>query len=252
MKKILSILFIVSLLFYSCSAVKPINTGKTSKITLKKLIKKTNNHNFSAENYSSRFEVKFENKNQNFSGRGKIKVLKDSIIWGSLNFMGIPAAKFLITPNKIQFYNKVDQTYYDGDFQAVYELTGTKLSFIDIQNLLFANLIKPIKENKFQFQNKISKYLLMSTNPKDKIQEINIIPKYKVGKFIFKPNNGQTFTVLYPGFYKIKNQIIPSEIRIKTAGTNNDLFLKIKFKNPQINQKQTYPFKIPSNYSKLK
>jgi len=251
LKKKLFILFALSLIIISCKTVKPIDTGKTSKITLKKLIKKTNNHNFSAKNYSSRFEVEFKNQNQNFSGRGKIKILKDSLIWGSLNFMGIPAAKFLITPEKIQFYNKVDQTYYDGDFQAVYELTGTKLSFEDLQNLLFANPIIPLRETKYHLQNKTSKYLLLAKTLQNKIPEINIIPKYKVGKFVIKPGKEQKLTVNYPYFFKVKNQIVPSEIIIYTKGTRNDLFLKIKFKNPQINQKQTYPFKIPENYNKL-
>jgi len=251
LKKLYLIFILSSVLFLSCKTVKPIKYGRTVNINLEKLIKKIEKHNFSAHNYSSRFEVKFNNQNQDFTGRGKIKILKDSMIWGSINFMGIPAAKFLLTPHRIQYYNKVDQTYYDGDYQIVYNLTGTNLSFRNIQNLLFANPINPINIEDYQLKINSSSYSLNSKTAHHLIPVIQIIPNYKIRKLEINPLPGQKLSVIYPGFIKIGRQILPNDIYIHSKGMADDLSVKIKLKNQRINQKQTYPFKIPEGYQKL-
>ena len=46
-----------------------------------------------------------------------------------------------ITPEKVQMYNKIDRTYFDGDFNLIEDFLGVELSFTHIENLLFGHTI---------------------------------------------------------------------------------------------------------------
>ena len=47
----------------------------------------------------------------------------------------ISVVKALITPEKVSFYNKLDNTYFEGDFKYLSDLLGTDLDFEKVQNL---------------------------------------------------------------------------------------------------------------------
>ncbi len=250
MKKNILILGVILLLSNACKSHKAILNESTSNISAKKLSRKLKQNRFKAKRFESRFTVDYQDDNKRFSGGGKIKVLKDSMIWGSINFMGIPAAKFLLTPTKIQYYNKVEQVYYDGDYQSVYELTGVELNFQNIQNILFADVLMPINPVDYDLSVNPKFYQLKSKHRDEMLQEIKINSFFKIISELLQKNN-QSLQVDYPKFITIENQIIPEFIRFNAQGEKGNLSLKIEFKNPVINKNTRYPFKIPSNYSPM-
>ena len=57
---------------------------------------------------------------------------KDKTIWMSkLGFI-----KAMITPDRVSFYNKLDNTYFDGDYALISDILGTDLDFNKVQNLI--------------------------------------------------------------------------------------------------------------------
>ena len=101
MKKTILILAGFVLLISSCKSYKKTAGEHTRKMRLSKLLRETDKHRFSAKTLECRISISYSDPKQSFSGSGKIRILKDSIIWGSMNFLGIPMAKFKITPGKI-------------------------------------------------------------------------------------------------------------------------------------------------------
>src|SRR5690606_11694734 len=75
-----------------------------------------------------------------------LRVKKDEVIWLSAPLSVI---KIMITPDRVQFYNKLDNTYFDGDFSYLEELLGTKLDFQMVQNLLLGQAILDLRDQKY-------------------------------------------------------------------------------------------------------
>ena len=56
----------------------------------------------------------------------------------------ITVVKAIITPNRVAFYNKLDGTYFDGDFTYLSDLLRTELDFYKVQALLLGEpVFKP-------------------------------------------------------------------------------------------------------------
>src|SRR5690606_40649499 len=75
-----------------------------------------------------------------------LRMKKDAVIWLSAPLSVI---KIMITPDRVQFYNKLDNTYFDGDYSYLEELLGTKLDFQMVQNLLLGQAIIDLRDQKY-------------------------------------------------------------------------------------------------------
>ena len=42
----------------------------------------------------------------------------------TLKFFGIPMAKALITPTRVSYYEKINNTYFDGDYSILTKMIG--------------------------------------------------------------------------------------------------------------------------------
>ena len=245
MKKIIIILAGI-LLMSSCKSYKKTAENHTRKMRLSKLLRETDKHRFSAKTLECRIGVSYSDPNQSFSGSGKIRILKDSIIWGSMNFLGIPMAKFYITPGKIQYYNKIDQTYYDGSFDLLEQEFGLGFNFNNLQNLLTGDLIVDVDPKKTKLDINPKNYSLKPDNPVIKKLVLTSFYKMLTGEF-YHPSQGQ-IVLKYDSYQNIGQENIPENLEIK-AGKKH---MKINYKSFNINKKLRFPFKIPADYQKIK
>jgi hypothetical protein len=219
---------------------------KTYKISRTKLRKKLQQHQFAANSFESRFKIVYKDKTQDFTGNGKIKILKDSIIWGSINFMGIPMAKFYITPNKIQYYNKINKEYYDGNYDFIRNEFGISLNFKHLQNLLLGDLLDSKDLETYRLKRKRFYYLLYN-HVGGGLDSIQISPFFKIlsEKLQYQKHSAK---LTYTGYQKIQNENLPGQIFLKT---NSGLNLIIEYKHPVTNKKLRFPFSIPKDYTPL-
>jgi hypothetical protein len=88
-----------------------------------------------------------EKQTQNVTA--EIKIKKDEQILISIRFLGITMAKASITPTTVSYYEKVNGSFYEGDFSALSQLLGTDLDFNKIQNMLLGRAIDDLKKGKY-------------------------------------------------------------------------------------------------------
>ena len=249
MKKFLYLLLFI-LVFSSCKSHKLISNGKTSNLSTHKLLKRIDKNRFEATTFESRFNVQYKDQYQNFNGNGKIRIFKDSIIWGSINFMGIPVVKFYLTPSSVQYYNKIEKKYYSGDYSKIREILGADLDFYHLQNLLVGDPLFPVSDLK-DYQLNIAPTFYRLQNPQEILTELDFSPSYKVVSEKIIPNNTDKLIVRYSDFEAIKNNILPKKIRILNSGAKQNLSMDVLYKNISLNKDLHFPFSIPSNYSKI-
>ena len=58
-----------------------------------------------------------------------LRMERNKVIWVNA-FLNMVRLK--ITPQKVQMYNKLDRTYFDGDFTLIKDFLGVELSFSNL------------------------------------------------------------------------------------------------------------------------
>ena len=148
------VMVLICLFLSSCKATKGVKDNrKSAKINTERII---NNHYakkavFTTLKASLKVNLKTAEKEGNVDAN--VRMLKDHKIWISIRKLGYTGAKILITPTTVQYYNKRDKVYYDGDFSLISNWLGTKLTFQQLQAVLLGESMFPLAEN-----NTVQKY----------------------------------------------------------------------------------------------
>ena len=192
-----------------------------------------------------------EDKSQSVTVTFRMK--KNDTIWMSGQLLGIPLAKVMITPNSVQFYEKITKTYFDGDFSLLSDLLGTPLDFQKVQNLLLGQTIYDLRDERYVLTESTRGYQL-------KPAEENFLSRlflldagnYKaIAQQIAQGNENRSVTVTYPSYQKINSRIFPEQINILANDGPNNTRIDMTFRSLEFNVPVSFPFSIPSGYEEI-
>ena len=145
---------LVLLAFASCKTKKTVAELAVAEQTVsnnkaKEIIQKHYQNVLTFQTASIRSSADYEDKKQSISINADIRIKKDEIIWINLKFFGIPMAKALITPTRVSYYEKANNTYFDGDYSILTKMLGTDLDFQKVQNLLIGEDLDDLSNGEF-------------------------------------------------------------------------------------------------------
>ncbi|MCB0807539.1 MAG: DUF4292 domain-containing protein, partial [Bacteroidales bacterium] len=70
--------------------------------------------------FSAKFNLDLIIDKKKNSFRGQLRMRKDSAIWVSFSpALGIEMARLLITEDSVKFINRINKTYFAGDYRVV-------------------------------------------------------------------------------------------------------------------------------------
>lgn len=175
----------------------------------------------------------------------------DKTIWinSALNLI-----RLMITPDNVQFYNKLDNTYFDGDFSYLSDLLGTELDYNKVQNLLLGNAIFDLDKNTFNMSVYEDAYLFQ---PKEQLALFELF--YLVNPSHFKMNSQQLqqpqesrfLQVDYLNYQIIDKQTLPEQLKIIALEGDDETIIELEIKSVSLNEDVRFPFKIPSGFDKI-
>ena len=145
--KYLLFILLFSFLISSCKTKKPL-VSTMNHATLK-LLDAYKDHTFSKETIQAKIKLRYQDPKQTQNITIKLRIKKDQIIWMSASFLGFPIAKAKITPEKVQYYEKIKQTYFDGDFSLLSSVLGREINFQQLQNILLGESLLGLKGDFF-------------------------------------------------------------------------------------------------------
>ena len=249
MKSILSAFLIVFLI--GCKSKQSVTTAAANENTeVSKVINGhyKNEHDFTTLNI--RANAKYEDEKQSHSMNADIRIKKDEIIWINIKFLGIPMAKAMITPTKVSYYEKINNTYFEGDFSMLSNWLGTDLDFSKVQNLFLGKAIDDLTKDKWVSEVVEKMFKLSLPNSSDIAKEFyfegaNYLLKKET---ITQASQNRSLEIRYPSFKEEKGMFLPNEINIK-AEQKDKVTIDIEYKNTTFNENLSYPFSIPSGYT---
>lgn len=246
-------LIILSVLLSACNTSKIYlsDEGKVdmtlSKRQLIKANKKTNG-NFETLQAKVKIDVKFGESESGYSI--SLRMDKDQMIWLTAP-LGLVRAK--ITNEEVQFYNKIDKTYFVGDYSFFSKYLGVEINYDMLQALILGNFMKEANPSKMELGYTNKAYRLKSQNT----TFLELI--YLLNPTHFKLNqqkildhfNNRTLSVNYASFQKIKSSVIPEKIFIDATENTKSTVVKIEVKGVQLDQELRYPYTVPEGYKLL-
>ena len=236
-----------------CKSKQTVATAAASDNTeVSQIIKGHYANQYDFKTLNIRANAKYEDAKQSHSLSADIRIKKDEIIWINIKFFGIPMAKALITPTKVSYYEKINGTYFEGDFRILSNWLGTDLDFQKVQNLFLGKAIDDLTKDKWVSEVVEKMFKLSLPNSSDIAKEFyfegaNYLLKKET---ITQASKNRNLEIRYPSYKEEKGMFLPNEINIK-AEQKDKVTIDIEYKNTTFNENLSYPFSIPSGYTAI-
>jgi hypothetical protein len=208
-------------------------------------------------------DLSIEKKNTSFSGQ--IRMKKDSVIWVSFSpVLGIELARLLVTTDSVKFLNRMNSTYFTGDYRLVNEFLQTNVDYDVLQSILLGNDLTYYENGNFRTSLDNDAYHLVTAgrqklkkfirNEQDAeriyIQNIFIDPQtFKITQMKIKEirKENKKLDAAYSDFCQLDGQLFPCRIDYDLSA-ETPVKAAVVYSRISIRDTLTFPFRIPRDY----
>lgn len=258
MKKI-AIVVLIALFMVSCKskaiAVAASNapTTEASKMTSKKIIENYYNNKNQFSTLYIKSSARYADNKQTQNVTAEIRIKKDEQILVSIRFLGITMAKALITPKSVNYYEKINGSYFEGDFSSLSQWLGTDLDYNKIQNMLLGQAIDDLTKGKYL------ESLLEQTYRLDDVSNTNTRKSFflDADKFLVqKQEITQTaeermIKVAYADNKVYNEATLPTSVLINTFQKKGNTEINLDYNTVTFNEELSFPYSVPNGYKRI-
>lgn len=253
MRIILKLIFILLVITTtSCGSKKATAENFIAKsLSADKIVKNYNQHMFQQNSVRARIKVDYNNGKTAQSFIANLRMEKDKTIWITASILGVPLVKALITPDKVSYYEKINETYFEGDYSLLSDWLGTELNFDKLQNLLLGQAIVSMDAKNVEVSLDANAHLVSSDTNSSLFSFLYWINPhhFKLDKqLIVKPSQEQSLQVVYSNYHLIQKDYFPSKMTVEVVANHHVTTIKMDFNTVEFNQALTFPFEIPKGF----
>jgi hypothetical protein len=176
---------------------------------------------------------------------------KDKVIWMSAP---LAIARVMITPQRVGFYDKLNNQYFDGDFSLLSEFLGTELDFTKVQNLLLGEPIFDLNDDTYVASIHEKSYVLQ---PKEQRALFELFFLINPGYFkldsqqLYQLADKRMLQIDYKTYQQVSRQIFPESIHIIALEVADEVTIDLEIKSIALNEEVRFPFEIPKGYKEI-
>ena len=251
MKSLFSYIFLLAVLFTGCRTAKVTNTQGVADTSLRgKEILEKHQETFPA------FETLAGTLTVTYSRVGKIgqaiplsfRMKKGEAIWLSAP---LGMAKVLITKDKVQVYNKLNNTYFEGDYSISEKYLGVHLGFEALENLLLGQLLFRDRHTTLTPEGELYKGALKKDaldlsfflNAAFRMDSLLIVQEEKT-------QQERSLSAAYT-YQTVEGQLFPLSLLLQGSQGGEQVQLSLQFSALQRNVAVRFPYSVPSGYQPL-
>ncbi len=246
------ILSLLVLLLFNCKTSKTVSGGQANyNLSTKQLIKENAKQTPDFKTLQSKLKITYTQDGNTQTHSVSFRVKKDEKLWMSASFSIVKA---LITPDKVSFYNKLDNTYFEGDFAYLSKLLGTELDFVKVQNLLLGESLFNLEKASYKASVDDGVYVLQPKKQRELFELFLLLdPSYfKVkSQQITQPKEHRHLQIDYLSYQNVEKQMLPERLKIIAVESNEETIIDLEFKSVSLNEDLRFPFKIPSGFKAI-
>lgn len=254
--KIFRIVFILSIaaIVFGCRSTKSITEkGELdAKMTARKLITENQNQNARFRTLQAKVKVDYTQDQKTQGYTVNLRIEKDKVIWINAT-LGLARVK--ITPDRVGFYDKINNQYFDGDYSLLSDLLGMELNFKKVQSLLLGESIFNLKDEQYKLSTQDNSYVL---EPKEQNALFELYLLLNPAHFkmdsqqLYQPSKRRILEVDYKRYQYVKRQILPENIKIIAVEGANEVDIEMEYRSVTLNEDLRFPFRIPSGFKEIK
>jgi len=250
----------------SCKSTKKATAKKTLKdYGFEYLKEKMNKNNLSFNYLSAKLSLTYKKEQTSTSLRGQLRMREDSILWLSFSpAMGIEAARLILTQDSIKFINRLNKTYFVGQYKMLDTIISSTIDYVIIQSMILANELPYYKLDNYSVKVDDNMYLLMMEKKrkvKKSIKKGDSPTNVIVEKVWLDPDNfrmrkvemhefsadNKKLVIYYNDYQQVEGKWFPFNIEIMVFA-DKDISINVKYNKVRFNEKLSFPFRIPSKY----
>ena len=236
----------------SCKSSRAVvDGGFDANLPAKVIIRNHYKNQSEFKTLSGRIKIDFSDGESTQSFSVSLRMEKDKAIWISAP---LGMVKAYITPDRVSFYNKLQNEYFDGNFAYLSNLLGTDLDFDKVQNLLLGQALFDLRDGKYNSMANGTAYELKPREVMSAIKTSYLIDpqNFKIEtQQLSQPLRKRLLEVRYKDYQKKDNLILPDEIGITSIDTDHRNIIDLAYRNIEINRPLKFPYEIPSGYDEI-
>ena len=257
MKKYIA-LVLVTAFMVSCKskAVAVQNNNGTTEVITKEDKKAVEKHYENKLDFSTLYikaSAKYADEKQSQNVTADIRIEKDKQILISVRFLGITMAKALITPTTVSYYEKINSTYYEGDFTSLSKWLGTDLDYSKVQNLLIGEAFDDLRKGKYT-QTIVDNLFRLDEQKEANLKKTFYLDgeKYLIQKEeISQPSENRTLQIAYSDSKVFNQGTIPTNIEINAVQPKGKTSISLNYNTITFNEELSFPYSVPSGYKQV-
>jgi len=249
-----SVVLILILSLSACKSTKKV-TATNDDLASAKIIASHYETHPQFETLAARLKIRYSDPDRTQSVTVSLRMQKDETIWMSASVLGISLAKAMITKDRVQFYEKIDGTYFDGDFKLLSNLLGAELTYKQVEGLLLGEPIYDLREGGFSAGATGSRYLVA---PRQQQNLFNLFFYLNAGAFtlqeqrLTQAKEQRDLTIKYGDYTREQNGYFPTEVTIIAQEKDKETRVDIEYRGVDFNTEVSFPFSIPDGLKEIK
>lgn len=255
MKRI--VLLVALTMLISCKTAKPaVAESAPVPVAEEAAAKIINGHYAEKKEFSTlsiKASAKYKDENQSQSLTADIRIKKDEMIFVSIRFLGITMAKALITPTEVKYYEKLNSTYFEGDYAKLSQWLGTELDFKKVQNLLIGQALDDLRNGKYEESIEGKLYKLEGVADRVTKKIFYFEPEnYRIKKEeISQPAQRRSLEVNYPAYTDYGQMSLPARILLEAVQPKGKTNISIDYNSATFNERISFPYEVPEGYERV-
>jgi hypothetical protein len=216
------------------------------------IISRVNSHYIDFMYFFGKVKIDFaDSKGKNTNATAFVRMRKDSAIWISITgALGIEGFRILVKPDSVYVMDKLEKTIASRRVEYLQEVVKLPLDFTTLQDIVLGN---PIYFNRNIVSFRFQENTLMALSVSDYFKHLLTIDTASNHVVYSKLDDvdelrNRTCGISFLDFTKIQDRNFSNRREI-TVAEKSKLDIKLEFKQVTFDERQTFPFNIPKNYT---
>lgn len=183
--------------------------------------------------------------------QASIQIEKGKRILISLKAFMFTVGKVYITPNRVSYYEILNNTYYDGDFTMISKLLGVSLSYTQVEKLLLGETIVDLDEI-HQLKKENNETLVIQ-----RVKDHFVLAQFSeegglLGEWVSERKADQDYLVSlqYKGLTDFSGIKLPRKMILATK-TKKKVHIEMDYQKIKWNENLKWNFEIPAHYKEV-
>ncbi|GAA4382475.1 DUF4292 domain-containing protein [Hymenobacter koreensis] len=193
---------------------------------------------------------------EKYSANVNLRMRKDSVIWLSASLLGVEGVRALITPDSVQVINKLEKTYYAGNFDYLSRQFNVPVTFAQIQALLLGDYLAATSANtdlRVATEGTVQKVNYQQASVL--VEQLIDLTNSRVQKLVVQDNQtSNSVTVTYADFKPVEagaQQVAHATLVQAQQPGRPAAVVAVTYRSIELDQnKLDFPFSVPAAYGR--